>query len=219
MGIQDFGPNFQMEKFYKARDLSRDLTFELSTLIKPGMDEEEAHGLYRELSRKYRAQKQWHPPKIRFGPNTLKNFSEVSDPYLLKDEDLYFIDIGPVFDGHEADFGETFTLGQSFDHMNIAVTAKKVYAEVKEFWKQRKCTGKELYDFALAKAKSYGYHLNLGNDGHRLADFPHALIHKGGLGVCEETVVPDAWILEIHLWNSTRTFGAFFEDLLTDKEI
>ncbi len=219
MGIQDFGPNFSLEKFYRARDRARDLTFELASRIRPGMVEEEAHRLYKDLSRKFGAEKQWHPPKLRFGPNTLKNFRDPSDPYVLKDEDLFFIDIGPVFEGHEADYGETFTTGKAFDHLNVAATSKTVFEEVRDFWKEHRSTGKELYDFAEGRARHYGYHLNLGNDGHRLADFPHALIHKGGLGVCEEVVVPNAWILEIHLWNEPRTFGAFFEDILTDTPL
>jgi hypothetical protein len=35
----------------------------------------------------------------------------------------------------------------------------------------------------------------------------------------DESLVPNAWILEIHLYNRERTFGAFFEDILTDEEL
>jgi hypothetical protein len=34
-----------------------------------------------------------------------------------------------------------------------------------------------------------------------------------------EQIVPDAWILEIHLWDPKRRFGAFFEDILTDRTL
>ncbi|MGE3611839.1 MAG: M24 family metallopeptidase, partial [Bacteriovoracaceae bacterium] len=123
MSIQDFGENFSLEKLIRARDVARDITYELSTLIKPGMVEEDAHKLYKELSLKYGVEKQWHPPKLRFGPNTICNFKDVSIPYVLKEEDIFFLDIGPVIDGHEADFGEAFVIGDIFEQKLIADSA------------------------------------------------------------------------------------------------
>ncbi len=218
MAIQDFGEHFDIKKLWAARDVARDLTYELSSLICPGMTEDAAHVLYKELCAKRGIEKQWHPAKIRFGKNTLKNFKEASDPYVLKEEDLYFIDIGPVIDHHEADYGETFSIGSVFDHKHIADSSVKIFNETKKYWFEHKCSGDNLYDFAQSRAKHYGYFLNLGNHGHRIGDFPHHIFFRGGLNECQEEVIADAWILEIHLWNTSRTFGAFFEDLLTSKE-
>lgn len=81
MDIQDFGETFDLSKFYHARDVT--------------------HELYKEISKHQDVEKNWHPPKLRFGPNTLKTFKEPSDPYILQDEDILYIDIGPVIDGHE----------------------------------------------------------------------------------------------------------------------
>lgn len=89
MAIQDFGEKFNQDKLLFARDIARDLTYELSSLIRPGMTEEDAHRLYKELCRKYPVERQWHPPKLRFGPNTICHFKDVSLPYVLKDEDIY----------------------------------------------------------------------------------------------------------------------------------
>ncbi len=219
MGIQDFGPHFNLETFYRARNVARDITFELSSLIRPGMTEAQAHQFYKELSEKYGIQKQWHPPKLRFGPNTLKNFRDESAPHLLQEEDIFFIDIGPVIEGHEADYGETFVLGNIFDQKHIADCSQKVFHEVSQFWKTHPCQGDELYEFAKKRSAHYGYHLNMGSDGHRIGDFPHHIFFKGGLLECEENLVPNAWILEIHLWNQQRSFGAFFEDILTTQDL
>ena len=216
MGIQDFGPQFSLDKYYRAREVARDLTYELSSLIRPGMIEDDALALYKELCKKHPVEKQWHPTKIRFGRNTIKNFRDVSDPYVLKEEDIYFIDIGPVIDGHEADYGETFTLGNVYEYKLIADSSLKVFREVGEYWKKNKVSGSALYEYAQTRANTYGFLLNLGMDGHRLGDFPHHVHFKGGLGECEEFVIPHAWILEIHLWNKKKSFGAFFEDVLTD---
>jgi Xaa-Pro aminopeptidase len=194
--------------------VARDLTYELSSLIQAGMTEDDAHKLYKELCTKHGVEKNWHPPKIRFGPNTLKTFKEVSGPYILKDEDIYFIDIGPVVDQHEADYGETFTLGSKFDHKHIAESSRKLFIEVTHHWKETGLRGKELYDFAQRKAKALGYHLNMGSDGHRLGDFPHHVFFKGAIIECDESLLPNAWILEIQLDSPNQKFGAFFEDIL-----
>lgn len=219
MGIQSFGEAFNLETFFRARDKARDLTYELSSMIRPGMVEADAHVIYKELCKKHGVQKQWHPPKLRFGPNTLKNFRDESDPHVLQDEDIFFIDIGPVFDQHEADYGETFTLGNQHELKHLAHCSKKVFDEVSKFWKKDHVSGDELYKFAKSRAEHYGLYLNMGSDGHRIGDFPHHVHFKGSLPECEEIIIPHAWILEIHLWNPKRSFGAFFEDVLTDRDL
>lgn len=214
MAIQDFGEKFSKEKLLFARDTARDITYELSSLIRPGMTEEDAHKLYKELCKKYPVERQWHPPKLRFGPNTICNFSDVSLPYVLKEEDIFFIDIGPVIDGHEADYGETFSIGSDYAHKRICDAQKKVFEAVTRYWKMTGASGKKLYEYAKEEALKEGFIFNATQDGHRIGDFPHHVHFKGGLAECEETVVPNAWILEIHLWDPKKQFGAFYEDIL-----
>lgn len=219
MGIQSFGEQFDLKKLIHARNVSRELTYELSSFIRPGMIEDEAQEIYKNLCSKYPVEKQWHPPKIRFGLNTLCNFRDQSVPYVLQEEDLFFIDIGPVIEGHEADYGETFTVGNRFDFKNIALRSQTVFHEVKAFWLKEKASGEKLYEFARDRANHYGFTLNMGNDGHRIGDFPHHVHFKGGLAETNEVIIPNAWILEIHLYSHDKKFGAFFEDLLTDENL
>lgn len=219
MGIQSFGDQFELRKLLHARQIAREITYELSSMIRPGMTEEEAYSLYKDLCVKFGVEKQWHPPKLRFGPNTLCNFRDVSAPYELSDEDIFFIDIGPVIDGHEADYGETFSIGNEFGLKNIALRSKTVFDEVKKFWLENKINGEELYDFAKSRADHYGFILNMGSDGHRIGDFPHHIHFKGGLPESEEVIIPNAWILEIHLYSRDKKYGAFFEDILTDNPL
>ncbi|MFP5384622.1 MAG: M24 family metallopeptidase [Bacteriovoracia bacterium] len=217
MAIQDFGEKFDLKKLFLARDTARDITYELASLIRPGMIEEDAHKLYKELCLKYPVEKQWHPPKLRFGPNTICNFKDLSVPYVLKEDDIFFIDIGPVVEGHEADYGETFFLGSNFDHKRICDAQKKVFRKVTDHWKRNGEKGSLLYEFAKKSADEEGFILNSGQDGHRIGDFPHHVHFRGGLAECEEKVIPNAWILEIHLWQPDKKYGAFFEDILSDQ--
>lgn len=219
MGIQSFGDSFNLETFIEARDVAREITYELSSLMRPGMTEAQAHELYKSICKTRGITKQWHPAKIRFGKNTLKNFRDESDPHVLEEEDIYFIDIGPVWKNHEADYGETFTLGNKFDHKHIALASLKVFEEVRDHWMKHKPSGEDLYEFATKSAEKLGYKLLMNSDGHRIGDFPHHVHFKGGLAECEEVVVPNAWILEIHLQDKMRNIGAFFEDILTDSAL
>ena len=214
MAIQDFGEKFDLTKFYHARDVARDMAHELASKIKPGMVEEDAHELYKKICIKHGVEKNWHPAKLRFGPNTLKTFKEPSEPYTLQDEDIFYVDIGPVVDEHEADYGETFTIGSDFEHRHVADTSKKLFDEVSAYWSKHKTRSPALYAWSTARAKEYGYHLNMGSDGHRIGDFPHHIFFKGAIIETDEELLPNAWILEIQLDHPKLKFGAFYEDIL-----
>ena len=219
MGVQSFGESFDLTKLYEAREVARTLTYELAALLRPGMTEADAHRMYKELSAKHKVEKQWHPAKLRFGPNTVKSFREESDPHVLQEEDVVFIDIGPVIYGHEADYGETFAFGSQFDHKHIAETSRKVFQDVGDHWLKTRCDGEKLYEFAVSRARHYGYEMNRKSNGHRIGDFPHHIHFKGDLEEIREQIIPDAWILEIHLIDPKKRFGAFYEDILTDRPL
>ena len=214
MSIQAFGDKFDLSKFYLARDLAKLMASELASNIQPGMIEADAHELYKTICKEKGVEKNWHAPKLRFGPNTLKTFKELSDPYTLQSDDIFYIDIGPIVDGHEADYGETFKLGQNLEHTRIIESSKALFLEVREYWRTSGVSGKELYEWASMRAESLGYHLNMGSDGHRISDFPHHIFFKGAIIDCKEVLIPNAWILEIQLDHPSHKFGAFYEDIL-----
>ena len=211
--IQAFGEKFNLEQYLNTRELTKRLCHELSSLIKPGMNESQAHEIYRELLIKNFVFQSWHPTKIRFGKNTTKSFRELSDDsILLEEDDLFFIDIGPVFKGHEGDYGETFSYGKKYDLLKQA--SREIFEQTQNEWRQTQRCGVELYEFAQNLARKKGFTLNHNMDGHRLGDFPHGLHFKGGLGECEEQTKPYAWVLEIHLIDESSQRGSFFEDIL-----
>jgi methionine aminopeptidase len=211
--IQAFGDRFNLEIYLQTRELTQKICRELSKLIEPGMKEDEAHELYRTLIIKNHIFQSWHPTKIRFGKNTVKSFRELSDDtVILKEDDLYFIDIGPVYRGHEGDYGETFSFNST--HQHLQKSSIEIFEATQEEWRLTKKCGVELYEFAQNLSRKKGYHLNLSMDGHRLGDFPHGIYYKGGLGECEEKTQPFAWVLEIHLIDKISNMGAFYEDIL-----
>jgi methionyl aminopeptidase len=79
--------------------------------------------------------------------------------------------------------------------------------------------GKALYAFADETARAMGWELNFDLPGHRVSDFPHAQIYTGSLADLEATASAMRWILEIHVRDPQKRFGAFFEDMLLDDEL
>lgn len=147
--------------------------------------------------------------------NTLKSFRERSEENIkLKKNDIFFIDIGPVFEGHEGDYGETFVTGRGEDHLEIKRCCERVFKETAKACREDELTGIELYRFAEACSQRYGYELNLKMSGHRLGDFPHAVNFKGKLGEVNITPKENLWVLEILIKHPQKSFGAFFEDII-----
>jgi Xaa-Pro aminopeptidase len=157
----------------------------------------------------------WHPILIRFGENTLRTFKQRSeeDPR-LKEDDIFFVDLGVVWKGHEGDAGATFVVGADAEMKACAEAAKTVFDEVEHHWRTTGSGGKALYDYAAERASALGWRLNLDIKGHRVSDFPHAIFKAGNLGNFEPHPEAGLWILEIQLAHPTRPFGSFYEDLL-----
>jgi len=59
----------------------------------------------------YRITTYWHKRIVRAGKNTLLPYAENPSDWTLHADDILFLDLGPVFEAWEADFGRTFVLG------------------------------------------------------------------------------------------------------------
>lgn len=212
--LESCGEKFNLDDYFKAQEKTKEIVLNFSQIIKPGMTETEAKALLEDMLDVSGALKKWHPTKLRMGINTTKSFREESAPYTLTDDDLFFIDIGPVYYNHEGDYGESFVIGENSKYKNLVEATKKVFESTKEAWKENKMTGSELYCFAEEEAKKYHLKLNTNMYGHRLGDFPHALYCKEKLGDQKFIPAPNLWVLEIHLIDQTLNRGAFFEDIL-----
>jgi Xaa-Pro aminopeptidase len=183
--------------------------------FKPGLRESEATALCMRILADLGMDRIWHPPHIRFGANTTKKYNEkAEDDLVLGSDDIYFVDIGPVFGGHEGDVGATFTTGSDPEKSACAAAAKTLFDDVGRAWKNDKLSGVALYDYADQRARQMGWVLNLDIQGHRVSDYPHSIYKAGDLGAFGGVPVPGVWILEIQIAHPTKAFGAFYEDLL-----
>ena len=218
--IHDVRENFDLEKFLKARELTKKVVHEVQKKCFVGMSEMQGHEIIEEILKDFKCDKKWHPSKFRIGLNTTKTFRALSEESVtLKDRDLFFVDIGPVFDGHEGDYGETFVIGEDERFLAIRNASIEVFNQTRKVWLEESLTGEALYSFAKKEALKLGYELNDRMKGHRVGDFPHHLFYKGGMIEIDETPCDNLWILEIHLISKCGTFGAFYEDILSKQFI
>ncbi len=212
--IEGVGVNFDFEKYLEARIKTKKVVEEVSSKAFLGMSEEDGHKLVDETLNKYGANKKWHPTKFRIGKNTTKAFRELSEPVKLQENDIYFIDIGPVFDNHEGDYGQTFVFGENDEYSKVISACEEVFERTARVCMEKNLTGFDLYTYAEKTANEFGYELNLKMNGHRLGDFPHAVYFKGKLGEIDFSPKKNLWILEILIKHPKHNFGAFFEDLI-----
>jgi hypothetical protein len=213
--IQSTGEKFNLELYLQGQERTKNLVRDLAKKIHVGMSEKDATNILEDDLRKMGCERCWHPHKIRFGKNTLKSFSEKSDESIrLQTNDVFFIDIGPNWNQHETDYGESFTVGDNPELLKLTSTCQELFYVTQKKWQTSKMTGIELYHFLKAETEKRSYVLNMNSDGHRLGDFPHALFFKGSLAEIEEFPLPHVWILEVHIMNKNMSLGAFFEDIL-----
>ena len=217
MDAAGVGPSFDLQKFFEARKVTMNIVEDLARECRPGVSEEQMHARMKVVFKERGIAKAWHPTKIRFGSNTTKSFRELSEPgTLLKESDIYYFDIGPIWDGHEGDFGRTYVVGNDPEYKRIQEASEIVFNETAAKWKSDRLSGKELYAFADGLAEKMGFSLDERMDGHRVGDFPHAIHFKKDLGDFDGVPVPNLWILEILVKDKQNRFGAFFEDLLLE---
>jgi Xaa-Pro aminopeptidase len=208
---------FSEEELTRVRNQTRAVVASIAARVKPGMVEEDAVEMAREVMREAGMQKGWHPTRVRFGRNTIVPMKRPSEPgVILQENDIFFVDIGPLAGDWEGDGGDTFVVGHQPEYERCARDARLIFHEARKLWLSEKVTGKELYAFAEQRARDLGWELNFDLPGHRLSDFPHTALHTGALADARFPPSAARWMLEIHIRNAERTFGAFFEDLLLD---
>ncbi len=186
--------------------------------IAPGMDEAEGLVLTRRALRVHGFEEEWVAPYLRFGANTLKKYGQPSEPgVVLAPDDVWFVDVGPLWRNHECDYAETFAVGDDPERHRLVHDVRAIFDRTRGHWQDARATGVELYRYAAAEAESRGWQLDFEMAGHRLGEYPHAAFHDGLLAHADFTPSSGLWMLEIQIRHPDRPYSAFFEDLLLDE--
>jgi Xaa-Pro aminopeptidase len=210
------GEDFDVEKLRHAQAVGWQILRAVANELRPGSTLKDAKRLLAAQMKNAGLVKHWHPPQLRLGKSSICHFNAppVSDAP-LQTNDIFFLDIGPLVGGYEADVGRTFTLGDDPDMKRCARDAATIHKEGIAHWLDTKCSGAELYTWTQARADALGWQLQReGATGHRVGDFPHHRFSRKHLINCDFSVAPNRWIYEVHLRDRHDRFGAFYEDLL-----
>tara|TARA_B100000768_G_C11226985_1_gene353262 strand:- start:146 stop:823 length:678 start_codon:yes stop_codon:yes gene_type:complete len=199
-------------------------------LIAPGKSEDvlnkEIFNLAYEL---YGIKKYWHKRIVRAGKNTLKPYNENPQNLIIQQDDILFIDFGPIFDEWEADYGRTYVIGVDELKIKLKNDISSAWDDCKDFFNSQKhITGAEFYNYAFNLAKDYGWEFGGEIAGHLIGHFPHEKLDKEDktnyvhpnnhidMNALDKSGNRRDWILEIHFVNKEKEIGGFFEQLLTN---
>ncbi len=211
----------------KAEDLFAEVVE--SGLIRPGVLESELSAEVHELAqRRFGVRRHWHKRVVRCGPNTVLGYYDEPPDRRTADDDVVYLDLGPLFEDWEADFGRTYVIGRDpLKHKLVADIDAAFTRGKRRYLEDPGLTAGALYDYVSALASESGWVFAAPTAGHLIGHFPHerapgeparfSIRHGNPIGLRE----PDAqgrrrhWILEIHFADRAKTFGGFCEELLT----
>jgi Xaa-Pro dipeptidase len=219
------------ESLLKAQNNANTLfqAVESRGLIRSGITEsqlnEEIYALALEM---FGIDKYWHKRIVRAGANTLLPYAENPPDLTLTNDVILFLDLGPVFEEWEADFGRTFVIGNDPVKLRLRNDIATAFAEGKEYFRTHpEITSDELFAYAVSLAQKYGWEFGGPIAGHLIGQFPHERIPDDKVTLYVHPDNPrkmrtlDAdgnqrhWILEIHFVDRARQIGGFYEELLT----
>jgi Xaa-Pro dipeptidase len=198
-------------------------------LIRPGVLESELSSEILALAReKFGVRRHWHKPVVRCGSNTVLTYHADPPDLRTADDDVVFLDFGPLFEKWEADFGRTYAIGKDPLKHKLVADIESAFTRGKQrYLDDPDITAGGLYDFVCGLATQAGWEFAAPTAGHLVGHFPHetapgepkrfSIRHGNPISLREpdETGARRHWILEIHFTDQARTFGGFCEELLT----
>jgi Xaa-Pro dipeptidase len=211
----------------KAEQLFHEV--EARGLIRAGIAESQLNQKIYDLAKEmYGISTYWHKRIVRAGANTLLPYDDNPPDHTIGEDDILFLDLGPVFEEYEADFGRTFVIGSDPIKLKMRDDVAQAFADGKRYFKLNlDITADQLYAYAVSLAGKYGWEFGGPIAGHLIGHFPHERIAEDKITLY---VHPRSnlrmrskddkgrlrhWILEIHFVDRSRQIGGFFEELLT----
>src|ERR1700754_5054891 len=128
-------------------------------LIRPGITETKLNQDVYELAKEmYGISTYWHKRIVRAGRNTLAPYDENPPDLTIGEDDILFLDLGPVFEKWEADFGRTFVLGSDPRKHKLRNDVSQAFAEGKQYFNDTpEITSDALFHYACSLATKFGW--------------------------------------------------------------
>jgi Xaa-Pro dipeptidase len=217
-------------RLLEAQDMAAKLFVEVTErgLVRAGIGERALSDEIRDLAASmFGITRHWHKRIVRSGENTLETARTNPPDRRITDDDIVFLDFGPIFQEWEADFGRTYVLGNDARKSALCDDLPKVWQAGRDYFQgSADVTGEELFDYVAAVSRDFGWDFGGVIAGHLVGEFPHEKIHGDDI---ESYIAPGStkpmrrtdragnlchWILEVHLVDRARRYGGFYEELL-----
>jgi len=225
--LEDTRASTLLEAQIKAQRLFAEV--EERSLIRPGRSETEINeSIYTLAQHMYGITRYWHKRIVRAGRNTLQPYDENPPDLKVSEDDIVFLDLGPVFEDWEADFGRTYVVGSDPLKLKLCRDIEEAFKSGKKYFQQRpEITASELYRHAQELAQQSGWEYGGPIAGHLIGVFPHERIPDDKITLYVHPNNPNRmktldasgqsrhWIFEIHFIDRAREIGGFYEELLT----
>lgn len=201
---------------------------EAAGVIRAGRTELEIErDIYDIAARDFGVTAHWHDRVVRAGINALCVAGQQAPDRTVEEDDIVFLDLGPVFGDWEADVGRSYAVGNDPERHRLVADLEIIFDIVKlRFQADQDMTGAGLYALAVEEAEKRGWRFGGKIAGHLVGKFPYARSPAGKDGGraypanTQRMRDPDLhgharrWILEIHLVAQDGSFGGFCERLL-----
>ncbi len=196
-------------------------------IIVPGVTEKQINtAVFNLADELYGIKKYWHKRIVRAGANTLHPYDENPPNLEVQENDIVFLDFGPILEDWEADYGRTYVLGSDSKKLKITQDSERLWHIAQEYLKSNpSLTGAQLYEYCVLLAQDAGWEYGGPIAGHLIGHFPHEQLdgevktnyihpqNHEAMNQLDKSGKPRHWIIEIHLIDKTENIGAFFEQL------
>ena len=144
-------------------------------LIRPGVLESELSQEIHELAKQdFGVRRHWHKRVVRGGPNTVLTYHSEPPDRRMAQDDVVYLDFGPLFEKWEADFGRTYVIGNDPLKHKLVADIETAFTRGKQrFMADPHLTAGGLYDFVSGLAKEAGWEFGAPTAGHLIGHFPH----------------------------------------------
>ncbi len=197
-------------------------------LIAAGRNEREVEEDIRILARdEFGVERHWHDRLVRAGANTLAIAGETVPLRVIGEDDMVFVDLGPVFAEWEGDVGRSYAVGDDPIKRALCGDLDVQFEIVRaHFLAHPNITGADLYDFACKSAARAGWRYGGKIAGHIVGEYNHrdwpGDRNLGRIGPMNPTPLSGRdhlgreryWSLEIHLVEPGGSFAGFYERLM-----
>ena len=218
-------------KLLNAEKITKQLfeAIEKSNLITAGKSEEQlALEVVELVFEKFGIKDHWHKKIVRTGVNTLATYNENPPNRIIQEDDILFIDFGPIVEGYEADLGRTYVTGNNATRLKLKNDVEKAWYEIQEWFQmQTELKASALFQYVVEKATEYGWSFGGEIAGHIVGKFPHEQpvdpksleldIHPenhNDMFLLDANGDKRHWILELQFIDKEKEIGGYFEQLL-----